>query len=80
MAWLHLSQILNEPEYQSFCAENAEILMTDNPGPKTDIMGGGCLPSKGSGSKLKSTQSGLIDGFIPCVLEVSQSLPDILRW
>jgi len=40
MSWLHLSQIVQKPEYQSYCAENAEILLTEDPGPVTDLMGG----------------------------------------
>ena len=40
MAWLHLSRIAQNPEYRAYCAENAEILLTEDPGPVTDLMGG----------------------------------------
>jgi len=40
MSWLHLSQIAQEPKYLSYCAENAEILRHEDPGPVTDLMGG----------------------------------------
>ncbi len=40
MACLHLSQIAQEPEYRTYCAKNAEILLREDPGPMTDLMGG----------------------------------------
>jgi hypothetical protein len=40
MAWLHLSQITQESEYLSYCLENAEIILQEDPGPFTDLMGG----------------------------------------
>lgn len=39
-SWLHLSQIAQRPEYLNYCAENAQILLTEDPGPVTDLMGG----------------------------------------
>lgn len=40
MAWLHLSLIVQEPEYLDHCTENAEILRNEDPGPVTDLIGG----------------------------------------
>ncbi len=40
LSWLHLSQIAPRPEYLDYCAENAQILLTEDPGPVTDLMGG----------------------------------------
>ena len=40
MSWLHLSQIAQKPEYMSYCVENAKILLREDPGPFTDLMGG----------------------------------------
>ncbi|OGG53598.1 MAG: hypothetical protein A3F84_02765 [Candidatus Handelsmanbacteria bacterium RIFCSPLOWO2_12_FULL_64_10] len=40
MAWLHLSRITKKPDYRSYCAENADILLREDPGPLTDLMGG----------------------------------------
>ena len=40
MAWLHLSLIVQEPDYLNYCSENAGILLKEDPGPVTDLMGG----------------------------------------
>lgn len=40
LSWLHLSRIAGRPEYQSYGVENAEILLREDPGPMTDLMGG----------------------------------------
>jgi lantibiotic modifying enzyme len=40
MSWLHLSQVTRETGYLSHCTENAEILLREDPGPFTDILGG----------------------------------------
>ena len=38
MSWLHLSQTAQKPEYQSYCAENAEILLTEGPLLSADVL------------------------------------------
>ncbi|MCC7263896.1 MAG: hypothetical protein IT369_15395 [Candidatus Latescibacteria bacterium] len=40
LSWLHLSRIAQRPDYLDYCAENAQILLTEDPGPVTDLMGG----------------------------------------
>ncbi|MBM3279117.1 MAG: hypothetical protein FJY95_13690 [Candidatus Handelsmanbacteria bacterium] len=40
LSWLHLSRIAGRPEYLGFGAENAQILLREDPGPVTDLMGG----------------------------------------
>jgi lantibiotic modifying enzyme len=40
MSWLHLSRIAQRPEYLDYCAANARILLREDPGPMTDLMGG----------------------------------------
>lgn len=40
LASLHLAQVAQAPEYLDYCAENAQILLTEDPGPVTDLMGG----------------------------------------
>lgn len=40
MAALDLWRLVQEAEYLDYCRENARILMTEDPGPVTDLMGG----------------------------------------
>jgi len=40
LSWLHLSRITGRPEYLDYGATNAEILLGEDPGPVTDLMGG----------------------------------------
>jgi lantibiotic modifying enzyme len=75
MAALDLWKIVKQPEYLDYCAKNARIIITENPGPFTDLMGG----AASNGFYLiklweVTKQREYLDGAIRCAQWIEENL------